>query len=92
MRKRIVKIYNTRFLNTNFYLFAKLLNELFHIKYSYGSIYAILTKAKIVSPEQHRVPKKNANEAIGKQPLQKSGIENALRALGTMHRKEIFGE
>ena len=39
-------------------MFAKLLNELFHIKYSYGSIYAILTKAKIVSPERHRVPKK----------------------------------
>lgn len=54
IRRKIIAIYKERFIGYNFTFFAKILRELYNIDYSDKTIYNILTKAKIKSPENRR--------------------------------------
>lgn len=58
VKRQIVDIYKTEFLGFNFNFFTKALSEFYNITYSYKTIYKILTQAGIISPEKHKVPKK----------------------------------
>ena len=54
-REKIIEIYNSDFKNFNFLFFCKALKEFYDIDYSYKTIYNILAKAGVISPE-HRKP------------------------------------
>jgi len=57
VRRKIIATYKEKFIGYNFTFFSKMLRELYNIDYSDKTIYNILTKAKIKSPE-NRTEKK----------------------------------
>lgn len=57
IKRQIINIYKTEFLGFNFHFFVKALNDFYDIHYSYKTIYNILTKDGIESPEKRRVKK-----------------------------------
>ena len=52
IKRQIINIYKTEFLGFNFHFFVKALNDFYDIHYSYKTIYNILTKDGIESPEK----------------------------------------
>ncbi|WP_433071981.1 ISNCY family transposase [Treponema vincentii] len=57
IKRQIVNIYKTEFLGFNFHFFAKALDEFYGIHYSYKTVYNILTKNGVASPEKRKVKK-----------------------------------
>lgn len=57
IKRQIVNIYKTEFLGFNFHFFVKALDEFYGIHYSYKTVYNILTKNGVASPEKRKVKK-----------------------------------
>lgn len=56
---KVVKTYQEEFEGFNFSFFKKALAEFYGISLSYKTVYKILDKSGIKSPETHRIPKKD---------------------------------
>lgn len=56
-KRQIVNIYKTDFLGYNFHFFVQALGEFYDLHYSYKTVYNILTKNGIKSPENRKVKK-----------------------------------
>lgn len=102
IKKRIIKLYQTKYFDCNFKHFHELLREREHIHCSLTSVRTILRKSYIISPKAQRITKKKLKQELtilqheGKKKKLIATIQSTLLPVELAHprrsRSPYFGE